>query len=54
MAAWLEGLGEGPLALLEAGPGEGSLAADLAGAMAAGWPQLAERTTMVLLEPNPG
>lgn len=54
IAAWLESLGEGPLALLEAGPGEGSLAADLAAALAAGWPELAERTSLVLLEPNPG
>ncbi|MEB3170723.1 MAG: SAM-dependent methyltransferase [Synechococcaceae cyanobacterium] len=54
VAAWLEALGEGPLALLEAGPGEGSLAADLAAALANGWPQLAQRTTLVLLEPNPG
>ena len=54
IAAWLESLGEGPLALLEAGPGEGSLAADLAAALAAGWPELADRTSLVLLEPNPG
>ena len=53
-AQWLQELGEGPLALLEAGPGEGSLAADLAAALAAGWPQLAARTELVLLEPNPG
>jgi SAM-dependent MidA family methyltransferase len=53
-AQWLSGLGEGPLALLEAGPGEGSLAADLAVALARGWPQLAARTELVLLEPNAG
>ncbi len=53
-AQWLQELGEGPLALLEAGPGEGSLAADLARALAEGWPQLAARTELVLLEPNPG
>ncbi len=53
-AQWLEELGDGPLALLEAGPGEGSLAADLAWALAEGWPQLAARTELVLLEPNPG
>ncbi len=53
-AQWLEELGEGPLALLEAGPGEGSLAADLSAALARGWPQLAARTELVLLEPNAG
>ena len=50
----LEALGEGPLVVLEAGPGEGSLAADLAVALAAGWPALAARTCLVLVEPNPG
>lgn len=43
-----------PLALVEAGPGEGSLAADLAAALAAGWPELAARTELVLVEPNAG
>ncbi|MGB5136424.1 MAG: SAM-dependent methyltransferase, partial [Prochlorococcaceae cyanobacterium] len=40
LAEWLEQLATapGPLALVEAGPGEGSLAADLAAALAAGWP----------------
>jgi SAM-dependent MidA family methyltransferase len=37
-----------------AGPGEGSLAADLAAALAAGWPELAARTELVLVEPNAG
>jgi SAM-dependent MidA family methyltransferase len=43
-----------PLALVEAGPGEGSLALDLAVALAGGWPELAARTELVLVEPNPG
>ncbi|MEX1324744.1 MAG: SAM-dependent methyltransferase, partial [Synechococcaceae cyanobacterium] len=45
---------DGRLALVEAGPGEGSLAADLANALAAGWPGLAQRCELVLVEPNPG
>ena len=43
-----------PLALIEAGPGEGSLALQLAQALAEGWPSLARRCELVLLEPNPG
>jgi len=59
VAAWLQSLAEHqprdlPLALVEAGPGEGSLAADLAAALASGWPQLAARTELVLVEPNAG
>jgi SAM-dependent MidA family methyltransferase len=67
LAEWLEELAAGgpgsegpnpaaarPIALVEAGPGEGSLAADLAAALAAGWPELAARCELVLLEPNPG
>ena len=42
------------LALIEAGPGEGSLALQLAEALASGWPSLARRCELVLLEPNPG
>jgi SAM-dependent MidA family methyltransferase len=53
-AQWLGELGDGPLAVLEAGPGEGDLAADLAGELARGWPELTSRTELVLLEPNPG
>ena len=53
-AQWLLELGDGPLALLEAGPGEGSLAADLSNELARGWPQLAARTELVVLEPNCG
>ena len=53
-AQWLLELGDGPLALLEAGPGEGSLAADLSNELARGWPQLAARTELVVLEPNWG
>ncbi len=42
------------LALIESGPGEGSLASDLAEALVAGWPALAERCELVLVEPNAG
>jgi SAM-dependent MidA family methyltransferase len=57
LADWLGALAsssDGPLALVEAGPGEGSLAADLAEALASGWPQLAARLELVLVEPNAG
>ncbi|WP_255347547.1 SAM-dependent methyltransferase [Synechococcus sp. GFB01] len=57
LAEWLETLAAEPdarLALVEAGPGEGSLAADLAAGLAAGWPALAARTDLLLVEPNPG
>jgi SAM-dependent MidA family methyltransferase len=57
LADWLTGLaaaGPGPLTLVETGPGEGSLALQLAEALAAGWPQLAERLELVLVEPNAG
>jgi SAM-dependent MidA family methyltransferase len=57
LAEWLETLGaasDARLALVEAGPGEGSLAADLAAGLAAGWPALAARTELVLVEPNAG
>ncbi len=43
-----------PLALIEAGPGEGSLALQLAQALVEGWPSLARRCELVLVEPNPG
>ena len=43
-----------PLALVETGPGEGSLALQLATALAEQWPQLAARTTLLLVEPNAG
>lgn len=39
---------------MEAGPGEGSLAAQLAEELMVGWPQLAERLELVLVEPNAG
>ena len=42
------------LALVESGPGEGSLALDLALVLARDWPELAERVELVLVEPNPG
>jgi SAM-dependent MidA family methyltransferase len=58
LVEWLAALADdhpqAPLALVEAGPGEGSLAADLAAGLAAGWPELAARTELVLVEPNAG
>jgi SAM-dependent MidA family methyltransferase len=39
---------------VEAGPGEGDLALQLAQALACEWPQLAARAELVLVEPNPG
>jgi len=53
LAQWLEAL-DGPLALVETGPGEGELAAQLAEALAAGWPELARRCELVLVETSPG
>ena len=44
----------GRFSLIEAGPGEGDLAADLAEALVAGWPALAERLELLLVEPNEG
>ena len=44
----------GRLSLIEAGPGEGDLAADLAAALAQGWPELTPRLELVLVEPNAG
>ena len=57
LAQWLQQLAHQqhePLMLLEAGPGEGDLAADLAQELASGWPALAERLELVLIEPNAG
>ncbi|MDM7952241.1 MAG: SAM-dependent methyltransferase [Cyanobium sp. CZS 25K] len=55
LAQWLALLpGDGPLALVETGPGEGHLALQLAEALQAGWPALAARTELVLVEPNAG
>ena len=57
IAAWLSELaaaGDGPLALVETGPGEAELALQLAEGLAQSWPQLAARTELVLVEPNPG
>jgi SAM-dependent MidA family methyltransferase len=54
LAQWLLQVGGGPLALIEAGPGEGDLAADLAEALVAGWPELTARLELVLVEPNAG
>lgn len=57
IAAWLSELAaasDGPLALVETGPGEAELALQLAQGLAQRWPQLAARTELVLVEPNPG
>ena len=54
VAAWLKQLGHGPLALIETGPGEGTLAADLAAELARGWPELTARTELVLVDPSDG
>ncbi|MEB3327325.1 MAG: SAM-dependent methyltransferase [Synechococcus sp.] len=57
LAEWLSPLAKsapGPLALVETGPGEGSLALQLAEEFAGGWPELAVRTELVLVEPNAG
>jgi SAM-dependent MidA family methyltransferase len=58
LVQWLQELAEHhpgqPLALVETGPGEGDLALQLAEALAEGWPDLAARTSLVLVEPNPG
>ena len=55
LAQWLQQLpGDRPLSLVEAGPGEGDLAAQLAVALQQGWPALAARTELVLVEPNAG
>ena len=51
---WLEQLPGDRLSLLEAGPGEGQLAGQLARGLARVRPDLASRTELVLLEPNPG
>lgn len=59
LAQWLEQLAstsapDARLSLVETGPGEGSLALQLARALAARWPALAEHCELVLVEPNPG
>ncbi len=55
VAQWLALLpADAPLALVETGPGEGQLAQQLAEALHDGWPQLAGRTELVLVEPNAG
>ena len=55
IAQWLEQQpADQPLALVEAGPGEGDLALQLAEQLAAGWTHLAARTSLLLLEPNAG
>jgi len=54
IAQWLEQYGGSPLSLIEAGPGEGDLAADLAMQLVAGSPELARQLELVLIEPNAG
>jgi SAM-dependent MidA family methyltransferase len=55
VAQWLALLpADQPLALVETGPGEGQLALQLAEAIHSGWPSLARRTELVLVEPNAG
>ena len=55
IAQWLQQQSaDQALALVEAGPGEGDLALQLARELVAGWPELAARTTLVLIEPNAG
>ena len=55
IAQWLQQQpADQPLALVEAGPGEGDLALQLAVGLATDWPELAARTTMLLIEPNAG
>jgi SAM-dependent MidA family methyltransferase len=51
---WLEQLPGERLSLLETGPGEGQLARQLATGLSRLRPDLASRTEVVLLEPNPG
>jgi len=55
IAQWLQALpADAPLALVETGPGEGQLALQLAFALHGHWPELAARTTLLLVEPNAG
>ena len=58
IAQWLQQvIGAQPhprFSLIEAGPGEGDLAADLVAALLEGWPELAPRLELVLVEPNAG
>jgi SAM-dependent MidA family methyltransferase len=62
IAAWLRalaaatdsGVDTAPLALVETGPGEGTLASDLAEALVREAPDLATRCELLLVEPNPG
>jgi SAM-dependent MidA family methyltransferase len=62
IAAWLRalvattdsGVDTAPLALVETGPGEGTLASDLAEALVREAPDLATSCELLLVEPNPG
>ena len=54
LASWFQQLGPGPLTLVETGPGEGTLARQLAQELVRSSPALASRLELVLVEPNPG
>jgi len=54
IAQWLQQLPGRRLSLIEAGPGEGDLSADLARELVAGWPDLSRQLELVLIEPNAG
>nr|AUG32269.1 hypothetical protein PLO_270 [Paulinella longichromatophora] len=51
---WLESFEEGPLALIEIGPGEGHLAFQLAQILYENSPRLRNRLEIILVEPNEG
>jgi SAM-dependent MidA family methyltransferase len=51
---WLDALPGDQLSLVETGPGEGHLAGQLVEGLSQARPDLASRTQLVLLEPNPG
>ncbi len=51
---WLEQIPGDPLSLVETGPGEGQLMAQLTSGLLQQRPDLAARLEVVLLEPNPG
>jgi SAM-dependent MidA family methyltransferase len=54
LVEWLEQIQGDRLSLVEAGPGEGQLMAQLAAGLVQQRPDLADRAELVLLEPNPG
>ncbi|MCP9850146.1 SAM-dependent methyltransferase [Cyanobium sp. Morenito 9A2] len=54
LESWADCSPQGPISLVEAGPGEGQLALDLAQQIHLRWPALAARLELVLVEPNGG